>query len=90
MLLDHTVPQTTPLQPHFIPVSCEEVPDRSDLLANQHSTLCYSLASTENPEYFSYMSAGLKVLHYANKGCKDKLLEEIQQNRRTQQKSSKQ
>ena len=70
MALDQNVNATQPLQIEEYNVSESEqhVANRLQLLSTQHKVTAYSLACTDNPEYFCYQSASLQILHYAQFG----------------------
>lgn len=68
MILDQEVTQVQPLQLQCYDLSGGHVIDRLQLLTEQDKVTAYSLACTDNPEYFCYQSAGLQILHYAHLG----------------------
>lgn len=68
MLLDHEVISSPPLQLHCYDLSGATPTDRTELLKSEHKTSAYSLACLDNPQYFCYQSASLKILHYAQLG----------------------
>lgn len=68
-VLDREVVTSPPLLLHSIaPDSEDPLPDRKQLLANEHKALAYSLACTDNVEYFCYVSASGHVQNYYNHG----------------------
>ena len=70
MVLDEYTVACPPLQLHSIDIHSSDtiIPDRKQLLTNEHKALCYSLAYTDNTEYFCYTSAANQIIHYANHG----------------------